>query len=141
MKFTSKQIHEMADDISSGMNVYINPTTFETSAIFDLDSLEGDSEFWKEELDKILTEWEGYIIIHKMETRRSFQIMVDFLEEIDDKKLKERLIQGLNRKGPFGNFNFEVGNSDYKQQWFEFRQMKYEQYVKMQLEMHELPFE
>jgi hypothetical protein len=61
--------------------------------------------------------------------------MADFADQLDDKlKLKSDLIQSLNKKKPFREFNFVIHNSGkYRQQWFDFKTEKLQMWVKDQL--------
>ncbi len=57
--------------------------------------------------------------------------MEDFLETIEDKQLHELLINALNRPKPFRNFKLQIDNfGDYRQKWFDFKQMRYIQWVR-----------
>lgn len=115
------------------MQVYINRGNLETISLIDWDDFSGDTEFWEEEIEKIENEWTDYVIITKMESSEAYQIMEDFVDEVDDKRLKEDLIKNLNRKSPFSNFKAEIEKSDYREKWFDFRDKKYEGYVKDEL--------
>jgi len=138
MRITAKQIHDISQDIQAGMKVFINRENLETKSILDLDDSFGDTELWEEELEKIEKEWTDYLIITKMESREAFQIMEDFIEEIHDERLKKDLIIILNRKSPFANFKAEIEASSYRQKWFDFRDKKYEDYVKEQLKLEKI---
>jgi hypothetical protein len=141
MKTPSKQIHQIAQELEAGMKVFINRENLDTRSILDWEDSYGVSEFWEEELEKIENEWTDYVIITKMETREAFKIMADFIDEVDDDRLKEDLIKILNRKSPFANFKEEVETSSCRQRWFEFRTKKYEDYVKEQLKQENIKFE
>ena len=43
--------------------------------------------------------------------------------------LQNKLISALNNRRPFANFKVLVENSEYREQWFEFRQKAYELHV------------
>ena len=74
MKLTSKQINEIAQNLEAGMKVYINSDTLEFRTILDWDEI-SDPELWDEELEKIESEWDDYVVIEKMESRDAFRIM------------------------------------------------------------------
>ncbi|MBL7128422.1 MAG: hypothetical protein ISS16_05485 [Ignavibacteria bacterium] len=135
MKITAKQIHEISEDLQTGMKVLINKETLEIKSILDWDDTFIDTEFWEEELEKIENEWTDYSVISKMESWEAFRIMEDFVAEITDERLKEDLRKILNRKSPFANFKSEIEASSYRQKWFDFRDLKYEDYVKEQLKL------
>jgi hypothetical protein len=140
MKVTSKQINEIAQSLETGMKVYLNKETLEFESILDWDIMI-DPEPWGEIVRKIENEWRDVMIFEKFESRDAFQIMEDFVDEIDDLKLKEDLIKILNRKSPFAYFKAEIESSAYRQKWFDFRTMKHEEHVKSQLADESIEYE
>ena len=141
MKITIKQIHEISQDLQCGFKTFVNRETYEIKSIVDPNEIYSDSEIWEEELEKLENEWTDYSTISKMESWEAFQIMENFIEEIKDNRLKEYLIKILNRKSPLANFKAEVESSAYRQIWFEFRDLKYEEYVKKQLKIEKIEIE
>ncbi len=140
MKLTRKQINDIAQELECGMKVFIYREDLEIRTILDWDEM-ADSEPWEEELEKIENEWTDYVVLEKMKSGEAFNIMVDFIDKVDDERLKEDLLNILNRKSPFANFKAEVESSSYRQQWFDFRTNKHEEYVKEQLETENIAFE
>jgi hypothetical protein len=140
MKVTSKQINEIAQYLETDMKVYLNKETLEFKSILDWDD-KTDPEPGDEIISKIENEWRDVMIFEKFESRDAFQIMEDFVDEIDDLKLKEDLIKILNRKSAFANFKAEIESSAYRQKWFDFRTMKREEYVKRQLTNEGIEYE
>jgi len=140
MKLTAKQINEIAQELESGMKVYINKETLEFQSVLDWDDM-STPEPWEEIMEKIENEWKYVVILEKLESRDSFRIMEDFVYEIDDQKLKEDLIKILSRKSPFANFKDEIDSSAYRQMWFDFRTKKYEDYVREQLDIENIEYE
>ena len=140
MKVTAKQIKEIAQNLEAGMKVYLNKETFEFKSVLDWDDLT-DGAPWDEIINKIEKEWTDVVIFEKFDTREAFQIMEDFVDEIDVQRLKEDIINVLNRKSPFANFKYEIESSIYRQKWFDFRAIKYEEYVKRQLDNENIEYE
>ena len=140
MKLTAKQINEIAQDLETGMKIFINKKTLEYRAILEWDDMV-DPEPWEKMLEEIENEWEDFSVIEKMISHDAFRIMEDFVDEVADTKLAEDLIKILNRKSPFANFKDEIEYSDYRKQWFAFRTRKYEEYVKQQLEYENIEYE
>jgi hypothetical protein len=140
MKLTSKQINEIAQDLETGMKVYLNKETLEFQAVLDWDDMT-DPEPWDEIIEKVENEWTDVMVLEKLKSRDGFQIMEDFVDEIDDQRLREDLLKILNRKSPFANFKDEIESSDYRQMWFDFRTMKHEEYVKRQLDDENIEYE
>jgi hypothetical protein len=141
MKISSKEIIEIAQELESGSNIYINRDTLEFKSIFDWEDSYGDTEIWEEEQEKIEKEWKNYIIINKMESREGFKVMEEFTYEVKDERLQEDLINILNRKSPFANFKFEIESSEYREQWFKFRTKKHEEFLKQKLKLEDIEFE
>ncbi len=139
MKITSAQINEIAQMLEGGMYVYINRETLEMEFIPDLDNF-GDLEPWEELHNKVTEEWDS-LVIEPMETWESFKIMENFIYEIPDKNFQQNLVGILNRKRPFAHFKAAIDNSDYRQQWFDFKGKMHEEYVMAQLEVEKIPVE
>ena len=136
MKITSEKINEIAQELEAGMKVYLNRETLEIKPILDWEDI-SDNEIWEEEVEDILNEWSNYLVISKMESREAFRVMEEFADSVDDEVFREGLIKILNRKSPFANFKAEVESSPYRQNWFDFRLKKYEDYVKEHLEIED----
>jgi hypothetical protein len=143
MKLSSKDINEIAQELETGMKVYLNRETLEFRSVLDWDDMYNtdNSEYWDEEVRKIEKEWKDYIVITKMETREAFRVMENFVSVVDDAKLQGDLIKILNRKSPFANFKDEIDSSDYRQKWFDFKAKSYEDYVREQLDYEDIEHE
>ena len=128
MRLTPKHINEIAQELDLGMKVYINKDTLEIKSILDWDYI-GDNEFWEEEMEAIDNNWGNFAVIEKMESWESFKVMEGFTEMIDDEFSRDELRKILSRKSPFANFKSEVESSPYRQNWFDYKQRKYEEYV------------
>jgi hypothetical protein len=137
MKLSSEVIHNIAQELEAGMKVYLNRKTLKYEALLDWDDLD-EPDFWRNEVRKIEKKWKDYIIITKMESREAFQIMEDFVGEVEEARLKEDLIKILNRRSPFANFKMEVESSSHRQKWFDFRTKSYESYIIEQLDLENI---
>ena len=134
MRITPKQINEVAQELEAGMKVYINKDTLKIKPILDWEDSYGDSELWDEELEEIEEKWTSFLVIVKMESWEAFKVMEEFIEEVEDERLSEDLAKILGRKSPFANFKAEVESSPYRQNWFDFRLGRSENYVREHLE-------
>jgi Uncharacterised protein family (UPF0158) len=134
MIFTPKQIDEIAQEIEAGMKAYINLKTHEIKTIFDWEDSFGDTEEWEEEQEAIEKEWTNFAVITKMESRESYRVMENFVKEIHDVDLQQKLVRVLERKRPFAHFKEVVESSAYRKNWFDFRFCAAKDYVKKQLE-------
>jgi len=142
MKPTEKQIEEIAENLDCGMRCFYNLKTGEIKTLLDFDSWIGaDEELWEEESKEIDENWDDYFEFEGFESYESFKIMEDFAEIVEDTKLQNKLINALNRPKPFRNFKWQINNSgDYRQQWFDFKKMRYIQWIKEQIDLNKKVF-
>jgi hypothetical protein len=139
INLTQNQIEKIADSLDCGMRCYYNKKTKEIAEILNLDnSFGGDEEPWQEELDKIEANWEDYFEIEPMEGNDSFQVMADYVNFIENKDLKEKLVTSLNGPKPFRNFKWQIdGSGEYRQKWFDFKKEKYITWVTSQINSYD----
>jgi hypothetical protein len=133
MKVTSNKINEIAQELETGMKVYLNRETLEIKSILDWEDI-SDGEFWEEELEEIFKGWSDFVVLTKMESWEAFKVMEEFIDTIEDVTFCEGLVKILSRRSPFANFKAEIESSPYRQNWFDFKLRKYEDYVREQLE-------
>ena len=69
-----------------------------------------------------------------MDSNSAFQVMEDFADSINERIFKERLFIILSRPKPFANFKAEVETSKFRQDWFDFKQLTYMDWVRKQIE-------
>lgn len=143
-------VHTVAENIDCGLVCFINPETLEVEEIpkgmvdgfsdFSLNSeLEEDED---EDEQKILhQDWETCITVEPRESNESFKIMEKFVDEVNDKNLKNKLINALNNRKPFANFKNIVESSDHRKEWFAFKQRQLEILVWEELEFQLEKFE
>jgi len=137
MKLTDQQIKEIADNLDSGMRCFFNKQTGEIKTILNFDSWIGaDEEPWTEENKEIEENWGDYFEFENMSSNDSFNLMADFAASIDNPKLQDRLVNALNKSKPFSNFKWQIDNSgEYRQQWFDYKNKRYIEWVKDQIEL------
>lgn len=127
-----KLIHDIAEMLDGDHICYLNTDTLEYESIpqgilDDLDSYDEDG-LWKEIIDKV-EGWENSISLERPESREYFKIMEGFANDVSDEKFANRLWNTLNNRKPFANFNHIVHNSDFREDWFTFKQIKLEEKV------------
>ena len=135
---TDSQLWEIVGDLQIGNRVFYNKITGEIKSLIDLDS-------HGYVLDEIVDEWneleakrEDYIEILNMDSTTAFSLMEDFVEEIEDTKIKNGLSNALNQRKPFASFKREVENSEeYRENWFKFRDQKMKIFVSEQVKKSE----
>jgi hypothetical protein len=138
INLTEEQIKEIAEYLDCGMRCYYNKRTGEIKTIMNFDSWIGaDEEPWEEDMKEIEDSWEDYVEFEGMESHEAFRVMADFTESIDHSKLRERLINALNRPKPFRNFKWQIDNSgEFRQVWFDYKKQRYIEWVKDLLEAY-----
>ena len=129
-----KAVAEMADSLLAGLVCFFNPETLEIEFIpkdlaYDPEEYElVTGEAW-ESAGLKHEDWPKCIDIEPMESSEAYLVMENFTDEISDDDLRNQLLNALDRRKPFANFKHIVENSTYRQQWFDFRQKSYEEYV------------
>ena len=136
MKLTDEQIKSIAEDLDIGMKVYVQIETNEIKTIIDLDQHYGaDTEAWEEDINEIEENYDKYFQFERMDSRESFQLMEDFTETVKDEELRKKLELVLSLSKPFRNFKDMLDNDlDYREKWFVFKNAKYIEFVKEQLD-------
>lgn len=133
-------VRKTAGAIDCGLICFINPATLEMedvpkSLLEERFFTENDEEEEDDELDLQHTNWEKCISVDPPESHESFEIMENFVQEVDDKKLQKQLINALENRHPFANFKNTIDNSDYREKWFAFKLSKLEEYVWRDIEL------
>lgn len=125
INITERQIEEIADFLDCGLTCLYNIKTKELITMTEFDDYPDSDEL----------NWDDIIEFENMNSNDSFDMMVFFVEQLNDGFLKEKLINILNKSKPFKNFKFQIDNSgEYRQKWFDFKNKCYVEYVKLQLE-------
>ncbi|MBI4645185.1 MAG: hypothetical protein HY738_00990 [Bacteroidia bacterium] len=130
-----KVVSQIADSIDAGFICYLNPETLETENIpqeminnpYEFEAMTGES---LDSMDLQHSKWESCITFEPLESHESFKIMEQFVKSIADRRLREKLINALDRRKPFANFKAIIDNSPYRQDWFDFKKQWLENHVK-----------
>ena len=134
--FNKNIIKEIAENIDCGFNCYYNSKTNEIITIpnfLNISDEEDFKEFIQEDLEKINKQKADFVKFEVLESSELFKIMERFVEQIPDQKFKSELENVLYKKKPFQNFKYLIDNSDYRQKWFDFKQIELERIVENQL--------
>ncbi len=129
---TESQIKEIAEQLDCGFRSFWHKQSGELLFIPDLNNNPfAEAEFYKEDLQKLENNMDEYIEIEKPNSNDSFEIMANFPEQLNDNdKIKNELINALNKKKPFREFKYVIDNSGvYRQQWFDFKDAQLKQWV------------
>jgi hypothetical protein len=130
---TEQQIKEIAEQLDCGFCSFWQKTTGELLFIPDFNNNPyADTELYADDLEKLDNNFGDYLEIEKPNSSDSFGIMANFTEQLNDnEKLRNKLINALNKKKPFREFKFVIDNSGvYRQQWFDFKNAQLKQWVR-----------
>ena len=155
MKLSDEIIKEIAESVDLGFTCYVNPETGDMETMMENNDLGFDLYLDENEIDEKVIEnepgwqkevrieikeqmaridsWKHCVVIQKPDSRVAFRFMEGFVEEIIPEKNKEMYWNALNWKKPFSNFNNLVHNSDYREEWFQFKLEKLIEYVREEL--------
>ncbi|WP_139856817.1 UPF0158 family protein [Aequorivita sinensis] len=129
-------IKEIAQELDCGNDCYYNPKTNELITIPNFGEMLDEDEFRESfgaEFKKVKKNKADFIKIEVLESFESFKIMERFITQIADEQFQAELEIILERKRPFQNFKNTIDNSDYRQNWFDFKQNALEKIVETQL--------
>jgi hypothetical protein len=132
---SDKIIKEIAERLDCGMKCYLNLSSSAIIAVInDEDLIDVENETPDNEIKQIRENPSNYIEFNQMNSRDSFNVMMDFAMEISDNGFQSELIKSLNSSSPFRSFKSKLESSDtYRQKWFDYKGNRYHDYVKMQI--------
>ena len=134
--YKSAIIKEIAQELDCGNDCYYNSKTDEIIAIPNFSNISDEDEFqecFKMDLKKVKKNKADLIKIEVLESFESFKIMERFIDQITDAEFKTELKNIIQRKKPFQNFKNSIDNSDFRQEWFDFKKLELEKIVETQL--------
>ena len=108
---------EMVDDI---VDCYYNP---EKDEVF-LSNIGEYEELSEDEIDEL---FEASIILPTQYEINEYQMMVDFIETIENKEIKDNLQRLIQGKGAFRRFNDYCLEINIIQDWYDFKEQKYKE--------------
>jgi hypothetical protein len=130
-------VKNIARELDSGFDCYYNFKTDEIVPIPNFSQFSDEEDFkevFGESLDKVEKHKADFIKIEALESFDSFKIMEGFVGQLCDQKLQSELENALANKKPFQNFKHLIDHSDYRQNWFDFKQNELEKRVENELE-------
>ena len=143
-------VAEIAGNIDAGLVCFFNPETLEIDSyprdlLYEVDLFEDEPEEVKKRLQELydweevkVLDWDKYFEFSPPDSNEGFRIMEAFAERLkENEKLQNQLFRALNNRKPFANFKDIIDNSDYRQNWFDFKFRWLENSVAIQL-MEEL---
>lgn len=126
-----KVIAAAANALQTGEVCFINKDTLEIESIFK-DLLMSPEEYEDATGEKLILKhenWDNYHEIYPLDSDDSFKIMEGFISQVKEKSMKSLIIDTLENSKPFANFRRLIDNSNYREQWFEYRFKKTQQFI------------
>ncbi|MBL4649907.1 MAG: hypothetical protein JKY03_09255 [Aureispira sp.] len=133
MNLDPEIIKEIADELDIGMYCFLHIKTGEPLFIIDTEQPGASDvlEFYQEDLDKIEQNKDQYEKIEPMGSDEMFQVMEDFSKTVGSEEIRAKLQNALTQRKPFQNFrNLVDSYGDMRDNWFEFKEAKYIDWVK-----------
>ncbi|HVK97159.1 MAG TPA: UPF0158 family protein [Flavisolibacter sp.] len=137
VSISDEMIKEIADQLDSGMKCFYHLPTGELISYPDELKMGGviDDEIWGEDIEKVEENFHEYIPFTAMESHESFQVMEDFIELIQEEKVRRKFEEIILRRKPFQQFKYLLHDyPDLRQQWFASKSERYKEYVKEQID-------
>jgi len=142
MYLSEDEIKSIAESLDADLKVYLNIETKEIITIPDFDDFYLEDNEIDEDLIKIENNYENFLEFEKMDSRDSFRVMESFIDTIDNEELRKKLELGLSLSKPFRNFKDIIDyESKYREKWFEYKELKYIDYVKERLDWYNTDIE
>lgn len=127
-----KTLADIAANLDIGMICHYNTQTEQLISIPDFDAYGEDEgkEFWQEQFDAIDRDSENFITFEQMPSWKSYKIMEDFAEQLEDEDLQAKLEEALRKRKPFQNFGFVIDDAgEYRDQWFAYKRKRYQDWM------------
>ena len=68
-----------------------------------------------------------------MDSTQGFRVMENFANSLTDDNFRTRLFELLSERKPFSKFKMAIDNSNYRQNWFQFKDNANIEWVREQL--------
>ena len=136
MQLPKETIKEIAENLNCGFVIHIHKKTNAIIQFLDVDPDEFYSNTGEiqEGQKEVKDNYSDYLKIEKMSSKLAFSIMEAFINEVEDIRIRVKLMDALEKRSPFQHFKYELGyHEEIRQQWFKFKGKKYIEYVEAEL--------
>jgi hypothetical protein len=136
INLTQSILKDIAEELEMGMRAFIHKETHKLIYVPDENKFDAiDFEPWEEDLEHLEEYIHEYFEIEKWSSHEGYNMMLEFAEQLEsDNPLQDQLIEALNKKKPFREFNFIIHDSgDFREEWFAFKSTWQQNYVERQL--------
>lgn len=136
LELPPETLKSIAEEVNIGMKCFYVIETKEIVCYPNNDDYDFDPEPWKDELKKLPRSKKKYIEFTAMDSRDSFEVMEDFIQEIEDADTRKEFENILHLPRPFGMFKETLKDyPELRQQWFTYQQKRNIDYIEEQLEL------
>lgn len=135
-QLSDAEIAEAATAVRRGMEVYVHREHGRMLVADDPErNVRADPEVFEIIMQTVSTDPDAYIHIERMPTDQAIQVMRDFTDRVRNQELWQNLSYALKRPRPFRTFKDELSKfpKNYER-WRDFRQSRYEDYVRRSLQ-------
>ncbi|MGF1636197.1 MAG: UPF0158 family protein [Cyclobacteriaceae bacterium] len=144
IKLTVEQIKKVAEMTDKGYKCFVKLDNGKLVYFPDQIRLPAvDMDEWDEAIAEVEENLDDYEEITAMDENQQYGIMEEFADQINDKKLRDRLYSTLDSNRPQYNFKWEIESADatVKNNWAEFKVRKGMEWVEEELEYINEKFE
>ncbi|MEM6525954.1 MAG: hypothetical protein AAF693_19300 [Bacteroidota bacterium] len=134
MNPTEEQIEEIAELLDCGELCFFHKPTGTIEHHPDPNDFYLDLEPWQETMDKIDEDRDNYQRFVKMHSNQAFLVMESFANTLTDETFQTQLFEQLSQRKPFSKFKWAIDNSEYRENWFDFKKQSYINWVREQLD-------
>lgn len=135
MTLTDENIVEIAELLDCGMICYFHRPIGTVESHPAPNESYFDPDPWQDIIDRVENDWGNYEQFEKMDSNQEFQTMENFAYSLTDLKFRDKILDRLSKRKPFQNFKILINSSDYRQDWFDFKEKAYIDHVKQHIEI------
>ena len=136
MEISDTILNDLAQNLEMGMQTYIHKDTLEIFAIPTPEMLLDFEDYWKEDIKIFKKNKKKLIEIKPIPSHESYKLMEKFVELVDDKRIRGKLLTALGGRKPFAHFKNQVDYSGpYREMWFAFKNEQMMNWVRQQLKI------
>lgn len=132
LEISDTQVKEIAEWLEMGEQCYIHKKSGELIHFPDPDLID-DMECWEEIIGKVEGQEDQYITFEKMDSTSAFEVMESFVKTLPVSHSTARLMTALSGSKPFRHFNHVIHESEFRDDWFDFRLEANMRWVREQL--------
>lgn len=129
-----KLVTEIAQSVDSGYMCFVNLKNQEIIKISgqileNPDEIEETFNMSYGEFSEKYLFNQDVLTVKPLESHDTFDIMINFVDQLQDQRLKSKLDEILGKRHPFAHFRDAVDHSEFKDNWLNFKQQMIENHI------------